>query len=146
MEPLRPATTHAEYFRQLEKTLLWDHAYSDLISFSVALVKGDVSNGDPVLVRVHSECLTGDVFGSCRSSPKRYRFNNNLELYNPGLHMMETLKCLKILKLKNAISWTNVSSVSRERIQCYLRSSKSLGWITLEITIIGTHLGHLVQI
>jgi len=32
----------------------------------VALVKGDVANGDPVLVRVHSECLTGDVFGSCR--------------------------------------------------------------------------------
>jgi 3,4-dihydroxy 2-butanone 4-phosphate synthase/GTP cyclohydrolase II len=32
----------------------------------VALVKGDVTNGDPVVVRVHSECLTGDVFGSCR--------------------------------------------------------------------------------
>lgn len=32
----------------------------------VALVRGDVTNGDPVLVRVHSECLTGDVFGSCR--------------------------------------------------------------------------------
>lgn len=32
----------------------------------VALVKGDVSNGEPVLVRVHSECLTGDVFGSLR--------------------------------------------------------------------------------
>jgi len=32
----------------------------------VALVKGDVTNGAPVLVRVHSECLTGDVFGSRR--------------------------------------------------------------------------------
>ncbi len=32
----------------------------------VALVKGDVVNGNPVLVRVHSECLTGDVFGSRR--------------------------------------------------------------------------------
>ncbi|MBN1855826.1 MAG: bifunctional 3,4-dihydroxy-2-butanone-4-phosphate synthase/GTP cyclohydrolase II [Dehalococcoidia bacterium] len=32
----------------------------------VALVTGDVANGDPVLVRVHSECLTGDVFGSRR--------------------------------------------------------------------------------
>jgi len=32
----------------------------------VALVKGDVTNGSPVLVRVHSECLTGDVFGSSR--------------------------------------------------------------------------------
>ena len=32
----------------------------------VALVKGDVSNGEPVLIRVHSECLTGDAFGSLR--------------------------------------------------------------------------------
>lgn len=32
----------------------------------MALVKGDVSNADSVLVRVHSECLTGDVFGSVR--------------------------------------------------------------------------------
>jgi 3,4-dihydroxy 2-butanone 4-phosphate synthase/GTP cyclohydrolase II len=32
----------------------------------VALVMGDISNGEPVLVRVHSECLTGDVFGSLR--------------------------------------------------------------------------------
>lgn len=32
----------------------------------VALVKGDVYNGEPVLIRVHSECLTGDAFGSLR--------------------------------------------------------------------------------
>jgi len=32
----------------------------------LAMVKGDVSNGEPVLVRVHSECLTGDVFSSRR--------------------------------------------------------------------------------
>lgn len=32
----------------------------------VALVMGDVANGEPVLCRVHSECLTGDVFGSER--------------------------------------------------------------------------------
>jgi 3,4-dihydroxy 2-butanone 4-phosphate synthase/GTP cyclohydrolase II len=32
----------------------------------VALVMGDISNGSPVLVRVHSECVTGDVFGSLR--------------------------------------------------------------------------------
>ena len=32
----------------------------------VALVVGDISTDDPVLVRVHSECLTGDVFGSLR--------------------------------------------------------------------------------
>ncbi len=32
----------------------------------IALVMGDVADGEPVLCRVHSECLTGDVFGSCR--------------------------------------------------------------------------------
>lgn len=32
----------------------------------VALVMGDISDGGPVLCRVHSECLTGDVFGSAR--------------------------------------------------------------------------------
>lgn len=32
----------------------------------LAFVKGDLSDGAPVLTRVHSECLTGDVFGSKR--------------------------------------------------------------------------------
>lgn len=32
----------------------------------IALVKGDVTTDDPVLCRVHSECLTGDAFGSMR--------------------------------------------------------------------------------
>jgi 3,4-dihydroxy 2-butanone 4-phosphate synthase/GTP cyclohydrolase II len=32
----------------------------------VALVKGEWKSGEPILVRVHSECLTGDVFGSKR--------------------------------------------------------------------------------
>ncbi|WP_026840569.1 bifunctional 3,4-dihydroxy-2-butanone-4-phosphate synthase/GTP cyclohydrolase II [Citrifermentans bremense] len=32
----------------------------------LALVKGDIKGDEPVLVRVHSECLTGDVFGSVR--------------------------------------------------------------------------------
>ncbi len=31
-----------------------------------ALTLGKIDNGGPVLVRLHSECLTGDVFGSCR--------------------------------------------------------------------------------
>lgn len=46
----------------------------DLVAFQqtttgeehVALVKGTWDKNEPVLVRVHSSCLTGDVFGSCR--------------------------------------------------------------------------------
>jgi 3,4-dihydroxy 2-butanone 4-phosphate synthase/GTP cyclohydrolase II len=44
------------------------YGYEDLLSGShhVALVKGRVEGKSNVLVRVHSECLTGDVFGSLR--------------------------------------------------------------------------------
>jgi 3,4-dihydroxy 2-butanone 4-phosphate synthase/GTP cyclohydrolase II len=38
----------------------------DPLDNPIALVKGDISGDEPVLVRVHSECLTGDVFGSKR--------------------------------------------------------------------------------
>ncbi|MGI9952347.1 bifunctional 3,4-dihydroxy-2-butanone-4-phosphate synthase/GTP cyclohydrolase II [Moorellaceae bacterium AZ2] len=43
-------------------------AYEDVLEKQghLALVKGAVDDGRPVLVRVHSECLTGDVFGSYR--------------------------------------------------------------------------------
>ncbi|AXF56334.1 bifunctional 3,4-dihydroxy-2-butanone-4-phosphate synthase/GTP cyclohydrolase II [Salicibibacter kimchii] len=33
---------------------------------NIALVKGNIADGEPVLVRIHSECMTGDVFGSER--------------------------------------------------------------------------------
>ena len=44
------------------------HAYESLIDGQahVALVRGDVGNGVNVMVRVHSKCLTGDVFHSTR--------------------------------------------------------------------------------
>ena len=45
------------------------HLYENILDPQdnpMALVKGDLINDKPVLVRVHSECLTGDVFGSKR--------------------------------------------------------------------------------
>ena len=44
------------------------HAWESLVDGieHLAFVRGDVRDGEPVLVRVHSECLTGDVFGSHR--------------------------------------------------------------------------------
>jgi 3,4-dihydroxy 2-butanone 4-phosphate synthase/GTP cyclohydrolase II len=44
------------------------HLYRSLVDgqHHAALVMGDVAGKDAVLVRVHSECLTGDVFGSLR--------------------------------------------------------------------------------
>lgn len=44
------------------------YGYNEIIDggHHVALVKGDINGDEPVLVRVHSECLTGDAFGSMR--------------------------------------------------------------------------------
>lgn len=44
------------------------HGFVNLLNgeHHVALVKGDIADGEDVLVRVHSECLTGDTFGSLR--------------------------------------------------------------------------------
>lgn len=44
------------------------YGYQNLLNgeHHVALVKGEIGDGDDVLCRVHSECLTGDVFGSER--------------------------------------------------------------------------------
>jgi 3,4-dihydroxy 2-butanone 4-phosphate synthase/GTP cyclohydrolase II len=44
------------------------HIYESLVDdkHHLALVQGEVRSGDPPLVRAHSECLTGDVFGSQR--------------------------------------------------------------------------------
>ncbi|WAW15143.1 bifunctional 3,4-dihydroxy-2-butanone-4-phosphate synthase/GTP cyclohydrolase II [Peptostreptococcus equinus] len=44
------------------------HVYINKINgeHHIALVKGDIGDGKNLLCRVHSECLTGDVFGSCR--------------------------------------------------------------------------------
>ncbi len=44
------------------------HGFQNIINgeHHIALTMGDFSDGEPVLCRVHSECLTGDVFGSKR--------------------------------------------------------------------------------
>ena len=45
------------------------HLYQNTLDskeYHLALVKGDIKSNEPVLVRVHSQCLTGDVFGSLR--------------------------------------------------------------------------------
>jgi len=60
--------------REVEIKLPTDYGDFKMIGYSntvddkehAAIVKGNIDDGKPVLVRVHSECLTGDVFGSCR--------------------------------------------------------------------------------
>lgn len=53
----------------------------------LALVKGDVSDGEGILVRVHSECLTGDVFGSrrCDCGPQLHQAMRQVEEEGKGV-------------------------------------------------------------
>lgn len=53
----------------------------------VALVKGQIDPEKPILVRVHSECLTGDVFGSkrCDCGPQLHAALNQIEQEGNGV-------------------------------------------------------------
>ncbi len=60
--------------REIEVDMPTEHGHFDLVAFEqtntkevhLALVKGKWDPNEPVLVRVHSSCVTGDIFGSCR--------------------------------------------------------------------------------
>lgn len=60
--------------KQIEIQLPTEYGNFNLVHFSqntdgkehLALVKGKWEKDEPVLVRVHSSCMTGDIFGSCR--------------------------------------------------------------------------------
>jgi 3,4-dihydroxy 2-butanone 4-phosphate synthase/GTP cyclohydrolase II len=60
--------------REVEVDMPTEHGHFKLVAFEqtnthevhLALVKGRWDKDEPVLVRVHSSCVTGDIFGSCR--------------------------------------------------------------------------------
>ena len=60
--------------RQIDVQMPTNDGSFDLVAYKqtsngmdhLALVKGEWKDDEPVLVRVHSSCLTGDIFGSCR--------------------------------------------------------------------------------
>ena len=54
-----PTGAHGEFMLHVYETAIDDFHH-------LAMVKGEVAGKEDVLVRVHSECLTGDVFGSAR--------------------------------------------------------------------------------
>ena len=59
IEVVKMPTDHGDFMLHLYRSKIDGQQH-------LALVKGDVEQGRDVLVRVHSECLTGDVFGSKR--------------------------------------------------------------------------------
>lgn len=90
------------------------HAYRSLLDdqvdrLHIALVKGDIRGDDSILVRVHSECMTGDVFGSlrCDCGPQLHSALKMVEkegkgvvLYmrqeGRGIGLLEKLKAYKL--------------------------------------------------
>jgi len=46
------------------RAIVFENHIDDLLN--IALIKGEIDSEKPTLVRVHSECLTGDIFGSMR--------------------------------------------------------------------------------
>ena len=61
------------------KAIVYENDIDDLLHF--AMVKGTIDSEKPVLVRVHSECLTGDIFGSmrCDCGPQLHRAMSMME-------------------------------------------------------------------
>ncbi|WP_066064690.1 bifunctional 3,4-dihydroxy-2-butanone-4-phosphate synthase/GTP cyclohydrolase II [Neobacillus soli] len=63
--------------------------YSNLVDGKehIALVKGEIDSATPILVRVHSECLTGDVFGShrCDCGPQLHAALNQINQAGNGV-------------------------------------------------------------
>lgn len=53
----------------------------------VALIKGDINNNEPILVRVHSSCVTGDIFGSlrCDCGPQLHESMKMIEKEGKGV-------------------------------------------------------------
>ncbi|WBA43837.1 bifunctional 3,4-dihydroxy-2-butanone-4-phosphate synthase/GTP cyclohydrolase II [Hymenobacter canadensis] len=81
--------------REISVKLPTDYGDFDLIAYTqrttnaqhLALVKGDISGDEPVLVRVHSSCVTGDIFGSCRCDcgPQLHRAMQHIEREGRGV-------------------------------------------------------------
>ncbi|MBC3886465.1 GTP cyclohydrolase II [Undibacterium griseum] len=72
VEPATPATAALEYVDSCNLPTTWAnfrmHAFFEPATGKehIALTLGDVANGQPVLARIHSECLTGDALFSQR--------------------------------------------------------------------------------
>jgi 3,4-dihydroxy 2-butanone 4-phosphate synthase/GTP cyclohydrolase II len=67
------------------KAIVYENDVDNLLH--IAMVKGEIDSEKPVLVRVHSECLTGDIFGSlrCDCGPQLYRALQMIEEEQSGV-------------------------------------------------------------
>jgi 3,4-dihydroxy 2-butanone 4-phosphate synthase/GTP cyclohydrolase II len=81
--------------REIEVAMPTEHGDFRLVAFEqtntkdvhLALIKGTWEKDEPVLVRVHSSCVTGDIFGSCRCDcgPQLHRAMEIVEAEGKGV-------------------------------------------------------------
>jgi 3,4-dihydroxy 2-butanone 4-phosphate synthase/GTP cyclohydrolase II len=84
--------TESQIKRELDVKLPTAYGDFQLVAYSekntqeihMALVKGTWENDEPVMVRVHSSCVTGDIFGSCRCDCGSQLHNAMMMVENEG--------------------------------------------------------------
>ena len=64
----------------------------------IAIIKGDVADGEPVLVRVHSSCATGDIFASrrCDCGEQLHKAMEMIEAEGRGIGLMDKIRAYKL--------------------------------------------------
>ncbi len=79
-ETIIPTSVAGEF-----KAIVYENDVDNLLH--IAMVKGQIDSEKPVLVRVHSECLTGDIFGSlrCDCGPQLQRAMKMIEEAQSGV-------------------------------------------------------------
>jgi len=89
----------------------------------IALIKGDVNGQSNVLVRVHSECLTGDVFGSlrCDCGPQLHR----------AMQMVEEEGCGVVLYMRQEGRGIGL----KEKLKAYMLQEQGLDTVEANVAL-----------
>ena len=79
-ETVIPTTVAGEF-----RAVVYENDVDNLLH--IAMIKGEINPEEPILVRVHSECLTGDIFGSlrCDCGPQLYKAMAKMEEEGSGV-------------------------------------------------------------